>query len=92
MSDWNSDWEEAVANAIPVSELFEPRDIDHYLDEYSGEVADAWEWAPTGDMSEGQLDHFIDMLEYMAENFDAAEWEDFFEDERDFWEWFRDEY
>lgn len=82
-------FEELLADAITIRELgLEKPDINGYLDNYEPEWEIAWEFAPVEDMSEGQINAFIDMLSDM----DFEDWPDWDADGFDYWEWWRENY
>lgn len=89
-------WEDA----IDIGDLVEaePRDIG----EFANEIPDrgdgltdinwayTWDLMPTGDMSDGQIQTAINMIERQLA---YADWEEIWEDMReDYWDWYREQY
>ena len=87
------EFDDAVDNAIDASDLFDDDrwNIDDYYDDYGG-LDDyyhaAADLAP-GDLSEGQIGAFLDMLDSLSEE----EWQDAIDEMlADFWEWWGENY
>jgi len=93
MSDsFNGDWENAVENAIQAGSFLPNPPIDNYVYDYTDNFEIAWDAAPLGDFTDGQIDAFIDILLGL----DDDGWDDLMDainnGEWDFWDWWEENY
>lgn len=76
-------------DALDVRDILDKPDINDYLYDYEPEWEQIWETAPVEDMTEGQLESFIDMV---IDHWSEMDWEDIYGGWDDFWDWFRENY
>lgn len=84
-------FDELTEYATEVADLLDKPDINDYLSWYEPEMLEVWERAPVEDMSDGQINAMIDVLN--DNDWDQYGWEDILADmDRDYWEWFNEQY